>query len=163
MQEFIEIDVTPIALEKADLNGDGKTDFLVVTERAKIEGEEFPGDERSLIILIRKSNGKLEIAVRNEQVVYCSSCGGVFGDPFAGVTVKRNSFTVNNYGGSNLRWSESYQFNYSRIDKSWQLVQVEENSYNSTDPEKTTKSKIFTPKKFGKINIADFSIDLLKR
>lgn len=155
VREFIEIDATPIALETADLNGDGRTDFLVVTERAKIAGEKSQDDERSLLILIRRANGKLNIAARNELVVYCRSCGGVMGDPFAGVEVKRNGFTVNNYGGSNLRWSESYQFNYSRRDKTWQLVKVTEETFNALEP-KTVKTKILTPKNFGKINLADF-------
>ena len=161
VQEFIEIDATTIALEKADLNGDGRTDFLVVTERAKIDGEKNPGDERLLLILIRGADGKLKIAGRNEKIVYCKSCGGVFGDPFAGVEVKRGSFTVNNYGGSNLRWSKSYRFNYSRRDKTWQLVLITEETFNALEPKKV-KTKILTPKNFGKIDIADFTPELIK-
>ena len=103
------------------------------------------------MILTRGGDGKLTLAKTNKEVVYCKSCGGAFGDPFDSIEAKRNTFTVYNYGGSAWRWGESYQFNYSRIDKTWQLVRVEEISYNSTEPEKTIKTKIFTPKKFGKI------------
>lgn len=155
VKEFIEIDATPIALEGADLNGDGRKDLLVVTERAKIEDEASPGDQRSLLILIRGADGKLKIAARNGLVVYCRSCGGMMGDPFAGVEVKRNSFTVNNYGGSNLRWSKSYQFNYSRRDQTWQLVRITEETFNALEPTRV-KTMIRTPKNFGKIDIADF-------
>jgi len=163
VKNYIEKGTTAIALESADLNGDGTADFILVTEEATatISSEEADS-ERSLMILTSDNNGKLKLAKTNKQVVYCKSCGGAFGDPFAGVEVKRGQFTVNNYGGSAWRWSESYQFNYSRIDKTWQLVRAESETFNSLEPNKV-KTKILTPKKFGKIDIADFDIDLLKR
>ncbi len=153
---FIEDGMTAIALETADLNGDGTKDYILVTEKSKPQlTDDFNDDLRSLIILTRDKSGKLKLTKRNEKVVYCRSCGGAFGDPFAGIEVKRNSFTVNNYGGSAWRWSESYQFNYSRRDKTWQLVKVAQESFNALEPNKV-KNKVFTPKKFGKIDIADF-------
>jgi hypothetical protein len=107
------------------------------------------------MILTREMSGKLKLAKSNNQAVYCKSCGGAFGDPFAGVEVKRGQFTVNNYGGSAWRWSESYQFNYSRRDKTWQLVRAVSESFHASDPNKI-KTKILTAKNFGKINLADF-------
>lgn len=161
VREFIETDAAPIALEKADLNGDGRTDFLVATERAHIAGEESPGNQRLLFILLRGADGKLKPSDRSETVIYCKSCG-VMGDPFAGVEVRRGSFTVNNYGGSNLRWSESYQFDYSRRDKTWQLVRVVSETFNALAPKKI-KTKILTPKNFGKINLVDFDPTRLEK
>lgn len=162
-QEFIGKNDHAIALETADLNGDGTMDFILVTEpkTATTMGEDEE-NERALMILTRDAEGKLKLAKSNKQVIYCKSCGGAFGDPFDSVEARRNGFTVYNYGGSAWRWGEHYRFKYSRIDKTWQLVRAEEISYNSLDPEKTTKTKILTPKKFGKIDIADFKIDLLK-
>lgn len=113
------------------------------------------------MILTRDVAGKLKLAKSNRQVVYCKSCGGAFGDPFAGVEVERNSCTVNNYGGRAWRWSESYRFNYSRIDKTWQLVRAESASFNSLDPNKV-KIKIRTTKNFGKVDIADFTVELIR-
>ena len=164
VKPFIEKGAQAIAVESADLNGDGTMDFVLVTEPLKPEAksDEDNGDERTLSILTRDREGKLTLAKSNREVVYCKSCGGVFGDPFAGIEAKRNSFTVNNYGGSAWRWSESYQFNYSRIDKTWQLVRAESENYHTSDPNKV-KTKIRTPKTFGKIDIADFKIDSLKR
>ncbi len=162
IKPFIAKGAAAIALESADLNGDGTTDFVLVTEpkTATTMGEDAD-NERTLMILTSDAGGKLKLAKSNKQVVYCKSCGGSFGDPFDSVEVKRNSFTVHNYGGSAWRWSEIYQFNYSRIDKTWQLVRAESESYNNLDPNKV-KTKIRTPKNFGKIDIADFDIDLIK-
>ncbi len=151
-----------IALKSADLNGDGTQDFILVTEKkmADTMGEDAD-NERTLMIITRDREGKLKLAKSNKQVVYCKSCGGAFGDPFEGVEAKPNSFTVSNYGGSAWRWSETYQFNYSRIDKTWQLVRAESQSFNALDPNKV-KTKIRTPKKFGKIDIADFDVDKIR-
>jgi hypothetical protein len=81
----------------------------------------------------------------------------MMGDPFAGVTVAKNTFTVNHYGGSAWRWSADYKFNYSRIDKTWQLVRIEKTSFHASDPKKTLNRKVMTPlKHFGKVDIADF-------
>lgn len=164
VKPFVEKGAAAIAFESADLNGDGTTDLVLVTEPLKPEAtsDEDNGDERTLLIIVRDRAGKLTLAKHNDKVVYCKSCGGVFGDPFAGIEVKRKGFIVNNYGGSNWRWSESYEFGYSRLDKTWQLVRAVEEAFNALEPEKV-KTKIRTPKNFGKIGISDFDTALLKR
>lgn len=155
---FVERGTKAIALEAADLNGDGTQDFVLVLEKEKpeLDGNDMPVNQRPLLILLRAADGKLGMAKRNERIVMCSKCGGVFGDPFEGVTAGRNTFTVEHYGGSAWRWKFSYKFNYSRIDKTWQLVRAEELSYHTSDPDKV-KTRIHTPPKdFGKIDVADF-------
>jgi len=158
---FVESGTKAIALEKSDLNGDGRDDFILVLEKEKPakDADDFPVGQRPLLILLRGADGKLTLAKRNDRVVMCSQCGGVFGDPFEGVIAGKNTFSVEHYGGSSWRWKYSYKFNYSRIDKTWQLVRVEDISYHTSDPEKA-KTKIYTrPKYFGKIDIARFDPD----
>src|SRR6185436_8160023 len=158
---FVESGTKAIALEKADLNGDGAEDFVLVLEKEKPakDADDFPVGQRPLLILLRGADGKLTAAKRNDRIVMCSSCGGVFGEPFEGVIAKRNSFSVEHYGGSAERWKFSYKFNYSRIDKTWQLVRVDEIHYHTSNPNKMN-AKIYTPPKhFGKIDVADFDPD----
>ena len=156
---FVEPGTKAIELEKSDLNGDGREDFILVLEKenpAK-DADDFPVNQRPLLILLRGTDGKLASAKRNERVVMCSKCGGVFGDPFDGVIAGRNTFSVEHYGGSAERWKFSYQFNYSRVNKTWQLVRVLELHYHTSNPNKDTSRKIYTPPRhFGKIDIADF-------
>ena len=153
---FIEQGMTAIALETADLNGDGTRDYILVTEKSKPQPTpDDADDKRFLLILVRDRASKLKPAKRSEKVVYCRSCGGAFGDPFDSVEVKRNSFVIYNYGGSWQRWGDYYQFNYSRRNGTWQLVLVQKTSYDSHNPEQV-ETKTFTPKKFGKIDIANF-------
>jgi len=165
VRPFVETGTKAIALEAADLNGDGRGDFVLVLERENPAKDEhdFPVNQRPLLLLVRGEDGRLSEAKRNERIVMCSRCGGVFGDPFEGVIAGRNTFTVDLYGGSNWRWKYSYKFNYSRIDRTWQLVRAEEISYHTSDPE-GMKTQVFTPPRdYGKIDIADFDPEKYKR
>jgi hypothetical protein len=158
---FVESGTKAIALEKSDLNGDGRYDFILVLEKEKPakDADDFPVGQRPLLILLRHADGKLSVAKRNENIIMCSQCGGVFGEPFEAVIAKRNAFSVEHYGGSSDRWKFSYQFNYSRIDKTWQLVRVQEIHYHTSNPNGGT-NKIYTaPRNFGKIDVADFDPD----
>jgi hypothetical protein len=159
VKPFVEKGKIAIALEKGDLNADGRPDMILVTSEfipENAEWEEGAG-ERSVLILVREADGSLRLAARNDIIVYCRNCGGVFGDPFAGVDVKGTRFTVNNYGGSNDRWSYSYTFDYSRRDKTWQLVRVVNESFHALDPKRTMKRRVYAPpKSFGLINFSDF-------
>ena len=162
VRTFVEKGKIAIALETGDLNGDGRKDAILVTSEPVNEDEKFEegAGERSVMILIREADGSLKLAARNDIVVYCRNCGGVFGDPFAGVSIRGTSFTINNYGGSNSRWSYSYTFNYSRRDRNWQLVRVVDESFHALDPKNITKRRTYLPpKNFGLINFADFDPD----
>jgi hypothetical protein len=162
VKPFVEKGKVPIALETGDLNADGRKDFILVTSEVVPEDAEFEegAGARSVLLLIRQSSGSLSMAARNDDIVYCKVCGGVFGDPFAGVSIQGTRFTINNYGGSNDRWSYSYTFAYSRRDASWQLVRVENTTFHALDPKRTTRTRIYTPpKSFGLINFADLDPD----
>ena len=157
IEPFVENGTIPIALESADLNGDSLPDYILVIERPDFTAAKYGFDvqQRPLLILIRGKDNKLSEAKRNEQIVFCADCGGMMGDPFMGVTVGKNTFTVNHYGGSAWRWELSYKFNYSKVDKTWQLVRFERSDFHATDS-KTLKTQVKFPKDFGKVDIAEF-------
>ncbi len=158
VKPFVAPGTLPLSLSNADLNGDGLEDFILVLERqkAKPSDPEIEDRQRILLILVRKPDGRLVEARRNDRVVYCSTCGGVMGDPFQGVEAGLKTFTVSHYGGSSWRWSVDYKFGYSRRDDTWQLVQVKESSSHAGDPEKAENKTYRPPKHFGKIDISDF-------
>lgn len=165
VKPFIDEGTIPIALETGDLNSDGRQDFILVSSAVVPENasyEEGAGG-RSVLLLVRDVGGNLDLAARNDRVVLCRNCGGVFGDPFSGVTIRGTRFMVSNYGGSNSRWSYEYTFAWSRRDSTWQLVRVQESSFHALDPRHTTRTHIYTPPKdFGLINFADFDPDNFK-
>src|SRR5262249_43722005 len=112
--------------------------------------------QRPLLILVRQPGGTLALRKKNERIVLCSTCGGVWGDPFAGLTAKRNSFTVEHYGGSASRWGMEDEFAYSRRDTTWQLVRVKETSHHTLQPNSERVKTYRPPRDFGKIDFSDF-------
>lgn len=154
VRKFITPGTHLLAMETADLNGDNLADYILVLEKPDVED-----DQRTLLIITRSPDGSLNRVKQNSKVVYCSTCGGMMGDPFQDVTVGPKTFTINHYGGSGWRWSTSTTFNYSRKDKTWQLVDVETSSFHASDPEKIKTTHHKPPRDFGKIDIADFDPD----
>ena len=104
----------------------------------------------------------MSIFARNHQVAFCAGCGGIIGDPFEGIEAKTGSFTVTNSGGSRDRWSYSYQFNYSKKDKAWQLVKVTETEVDTLKPKRAKTTILTPPKHYGKIDFVDFDPDDFK-
>lgn len=90
-----------------DLNGDGRPDTALAVAHDAEQSE--PGDvwqePRLLVIALREASGKLRRAAVSQEVVMCRGCGGVFGDPFEGLSIERGALVVNHYGGSRDRWS----------------------------------------------------------
>ena len=166
VKPFVEKGMIPIALETADLNADGRKDFiLVLSKPTPADGsyDEAGDAERPVLILVRDLAGTLSLAASNDSVALCKNCGGVLGDPFQGIQIRGTRFTVMNYGGSSDRWEYSYTFDYSRRDRTWQLVRVEDSSFNAFTPNRVRRSVYTPPKDFGLINFADFDPDNFKR
>jgi len=162
VKPFVEKGTKAIALESADLNGDKTKDYILVLEKLNPEKDasDFPVNQRPLLIIIRDKQNKLSAVKRNEKMVMCSECGGAMVDPFQDVEVGEKTFTVHHYGGRGTRWSVRYKFNYSRIDKTWQLVEVKNESYDNAEVDKV-ESTILKPKDFGKIDVAGFDPEKL--
>lgn len=154
IRKFILPGTHLLAMESADLNGDNLADYILVLEKPDVEEEQRP-----LLIITRSADGSLKRVKQNNKAVYCSNCGGMMGDPFQDVSVGPKTFTINHYGGSGWRWSTSTTFNYSRKDKTWQLVGVETSSFHAADHEKVETKHHKPPRDFGKIDIADFDPD----
>ena len=159
LKPFVSKNYRAIFAGSEDLNGDGKDDYLLVIEKTSppksVLDDSLPSD-RSLLIITRQPDGSLKQAVRNDRLVYCRECGGVMGDPFITVTLKKNRFTVNHYGGSNWRWTADYTFAWSRIDQAWQLVAYDSESFHTSDIENIKYEHCVPPRHFGKLDLASF-------
>jgi hypothetical protein len=147
---FVEKNTTVLAVERGDLNRDGREDAVLVLDPE-------PADQlRPLLLLVRDAKGALQLAKRSDKAVLCRDCGGIMGDPFQSVAVEKGRFTIEHYGGSSRRWSSSTTFAWSRRDQSWQLVKVESSSFHASDPE-TAETTVHTPPKdFGLIDVEEF-------
>lgn len=152
---FIKDTESLLYFSTTDLNGDGLQDYLLILDKP---GSEKEGNLRELVILTRQEDRSLRLVKRNSRIVYCSRCGGGWGDPFSSenVIADTKSFSVENYGGGGFRWSEGFKFNYSRRDRTWQLVEVIISTFNINEPDSEKTKSYKPPKDFGKIDIADF-------
>ena len=156
LRPFLEPDSVPLDIKAIDLNGDGRSDYLLVLQRQE-EKYADADDQRPLLILLRQADNTLKLAKRNDKIIYCSRCGGVLGDPYLGMTLIKRGFIIEHAGGSAWRWSLSYQFNYSKRDKTWRLVRVEHTHFHAASPEEVETEIETPPKDFGKIDFADFN------
>jgi hypothetical protein len=158
LARFVPRGFTAISTACGDLNLDRLEDCIVVIERIAPETDPdlYAGDDRPLLILTRQKDGSLELARTGTHAVLCRACGGIFGDPFQEVRIEPGRFTIEHYGGSSWRWTQSYTFAWSRRDRTWQLVRAEETSVHLGDPDSGARQVHKPPKDFGKIDIADF-------
>ena len=159
IKTFIPKGHTLIALERGDLDGDGTQDYLLVTQEPEPsvpdDFDEEPGSRQ--LWIVTQEGGVLKLAAQADKAILCEGCGGVFGDPFVNVEMGEKTFTIHFYGGSSWRWAYDFTFNYSRRDKTWQLVKGTETSFHAGEPDKQEVG-VYTPKDFGKIGIAEFDM-----
>ncbi|MGC4100682.1 hypothetical protein [Ferruginibacter sp.] len=139
-----------------DLNADGKADAILIL---KVTGEDTATEDvkRPMFLLIRKPDGKLKLEKRNDSAIMCRSCGGVFGDPYEGLSIENNGFSIDFYGGSNWRWYYHYYFTYKPATKNWMLVKEENGSFQSTDPEKDTEDATIDATELGDVTFEKFN------
>ena len=156
VKPFVEAEMKAIAYAKADLNGDGTLDYILVLEQAISKDSEM--NSRPALIIVRDRNGRLSLAARNRFVIACRGCIGGMSDPFESLTVRRGGFSVTNRGGFRDRWIGRYDFEFSPRDRTWQLARVAEANYESVKA-KPVWRKTYTPKDFGKISFDDFDPD----
>lgn len=140
-----------------DLNGDKRKDAILVL---KSPGEDTVMDTemaRPFLLLVRQANGKLKQFARNDSVILCRQCGGVFGDPYDGITVNPGGFTIHFYGGSSWRWGYEYQFRYRAGSGTWFLTKEKQTSFHSGDPETTMKNTTIPASEMPSTAITDFN------
>lgn len=143
-----------------DLNLDPYPDMLLILKK---NGEDSTSDvvdhpeKRPLLILIGQADKQFKLAASNDNAVYCENCGGMMGDPYMVVVIKKGYFSIEHYGGSAWRWTRIITFKYSTADKNWYLHKDGGDSYHTSDPDKV-ETKIRTTKEFGKIAFDKFDI-----
>jgi hypothetical protein len=140
-----------------DLNGDKKPDAILLLKQPGEDTAMSSELTRPFIVLIRQADGKLKQVLRNDSVIMCRQCGGVFGDPYAGIQIMNSGFTISFYGGSSWRWGYNYRFAYKPTKKNWYLIKESQTSFQSGDPEHTTKDVVIDETELGDMPLAVFS------
>jgi hypothetical protein len=160
LAEFIPDGYTALDTTSGDLNLDRYSDMIMVLKK---NGEDTSSDviehpeKRALLILSGQADNSYKLAARNDNAVYCIDCGGMMGDPFMDIVIKKEYFSIEHYGGSGWRWTRTITFKYSPADNYWYLHKDGGDSFHAADPDKVT-TKVRTTKDFGKIPFDKFDI-----
>ena len=146
--------------DTGDLNADGKPDAVLIL---KVQGENEKAKSyddsplRPLLILVRQKDGKLKEVARNDHIVLCAACGGVFGDPYAGITITKDGvFSVTFYGGSSDRWSKTLVFGWQKTSDKWLLLSEDDSETNVFEPEKEKNYSIQADEMLTPLFLTDF-------
>lgn len=116
---FIPGGYDTLMVAKGDLNNDQLEDLAMVLKSKKEDDKdanpnvEPPG--RLLVLLFKTADG-YKTAVKLDSAILCQQCGGIFGDPFADISIKKNVLTLYHYGGSAWRWELTHRFRYQQND-----------------------------------------------
>ncbi|MCB9230306.1 MAG: hypothetical protein H6581_01470 [Bacteroidia bacterium] len=158
IRQFIPDGYELLDWKKGDLNKDPIEDIVLLCKSRDEETEEFAETVRPAILLLGRQDGSYVQAARNDHSVLCKSCGGVFGDPYNGISIKNGYFSLEHYGGSNWRWTRIITFKFDPSQGEWFLHKDGGDSYHTGDPDKVT-TEVKTSKDFGVVNFVDYDYD----
>ena len=101
---------------RGDLNKDGIEDIvLALYHHSEDSSETGSGTDeippRKLLVLFGSKSGYVKAAESSASIL-CKNCGGIFGDPFAGISISKNVLTIHHYGGSAWRWGYTHKFRF---------------------------------------------------
>ena len=116
---------------------------------------------RPLLLLLQNASGAYTLAARNDKVTACKGCGGLMGDPLAGIAIKNGFFTIEEAGGSRERWTHDITFQYDAVLKTWVLHRIDDSMEDSLKP-KNNKKTLKTAKNFGKILFAKYNSEKIE-
>ena len=75
---------------------------------------------RILLVAFKQADGSYKLSIQSNESIMLSNEGGVFGDPWAGLTIERSTLLVQFYGGSSSRWGYDYRWRFQNND--WFLI-----------------------------------------
>jgi len=154
---FIPPGYSVLDFETGDLNRDTYPDVVLALKY----DHEADNDQtaRPLLILLGKKNGSLSLFARNDSVVLCKGCGGVFGDPFESITIKGRYFSLEYYGGSRYRWNRITTFKYDPVKKDFILHRDAGTSYDNVQEDKKYTNDVYQKQNFGKQRFVKYNND----
>ncbi|MBL7729834.1 MAG: hypothetical protein JNM88_01540 [Chitinophagaceae bacterium] len=139
LKPFVAAGHEMLDFAKADLNADGRQDYVLILKPAGEDTMTFDNEKwdavRPLLLIIRQANNKLKTTVTNDEVVLCRQCGGAMGDPYMGLTAKTGEFTLDFYGGSSWKWGQTITFRYDKLKRNWFIQEDIETSIHPAETE----------------------------
>ena len=163
LKSFIPSGYSAINVSSGDANLDGLTDKILVlrnnTEETTSNYADDKPDKRPLLLLLGQSDGSYKLAIRNDNVIECIDCGGMFGDPFVGTAIQNGYFSIEHGIAGGQHWEKTTTFKFDKTQENWFLYEDHFISYkfnDSNDPDAealvTDIDNLKTTKDFGKVS-----------
>lgn len=152
LKDFIILDSL-----SGDLNNDKIKDLVLILKH-KQEEDNFD-TTRPLLLLEGNNQGLYRLMAKNDNVVLCKICGGVFGDPFEGITIENGVFTLDFRGGSRRRWTRHISFKLDKKSGQFILYQDIGIDYDGANPEGKIDKKKYNKKDFGRLPFTKYNYD----
>lgn len=154
LQKQIPTNFTILDTASGDINKDGVKDLVVIIRN---DFEKYNTDTtRPVLLLQGNKSGQYKLIARNDSVVLCMGCGGIFGDPYQGITIKNGYFSIEHYGGSGWRWTRIITFKFDTNTKQFVLQRDAGFSWHVSDVNKQTE-KLFGKSDFNKVSFTKYS------
>lgn len=152
IKKFVPKDYLVLDQVDGDLNSDGLPDKIIVLKQKKEVTEE---EKRPLLLLIKQKDGAFKKVAENDNIVLSAGDGGVHGDPYYGISIKKGFFSVERFGGSGWRWNQVITFKYNSKVNNWYLYKTGNEYWHYSDTKKV-EGEYRTQKDFGVVLFADY-------
>ena len=149
--------------KKGDINNDKISDFIVVLQN-EYPNKELTGMGNSysrLVVLVETLKGypNFKIASINHNILECSNCGGAgVGDPFRGISIKNNYFSIEQLFGACDKSFIVTTFKYEN--GKWFLYKIGQDDYSCNEVNENEEIKVIhkmkTIKDFGLIEFKNY-------
>ncbi len=154
VKAFVPEDYEVLEMASGDLNGDKYKDYVLILKNKNETNNR--GLARPLIIIKGYAKGKLELMARNDQVVLCSNCAGVFGDPTPKIILKERLLTIETNVGTNWKYTRIITFKYDADLEELMLHKDSNISYHVSSPNRK-KDSITNQDDFDKLLFTDYT------
>ena len=138
--------------ERGDIDGDGDQDAVIVLEAGDGDAASQP---RTLLLLRRDADGRLQRAIESPRAISCRRCGGMMGDPLQGIRIAPGVLTLRFEGGSRELWSKEFRFTSALGGEDWWLTGVMHRGFDRADGGKGTE-RTLSREEIDEVSLASF-------
>jgi len=114
IKDFIPKDYEIKDSISGDLNKDGLKDIVLVLSHLQEDTFEMDEEPKRLLLILFKSAVGFKLSGKSSEVVMCRHCGGMYGDPYSQLDITKGVLSIEHYGGSSWRWTETRKFRYQQ-------------------------------------------------
>jgi hypothetical protein len=137
--------------ERGDIDGDGDQDAVIVLDA----GDGAARQPRTLLLLRRDADGRLQRALESPRAISCRRCGGMIGDPLQGIRIAPGALTLRFEGGSREMWSSEFEFTPAPGGDAWRLTDVTHRGSDRADGGKSAE-RTLSPEEIGEVSLTSF-------